>query len=153
MRSPSSALLAWRRQPLSFGKRDDLRGTHCLACAGTGRRTGAPPRLVRRRQHPSLRRYAAVAPLTAGSSPYAATTSDDADIFSVVEMASGELAGEALLVRTLCEYGFRIRGLHRLQVETAEGNAAMARIASRVGFRQEGRLFQPSGSPVGSRTS
>ena len=110
-------------------------------------------------------------PLTAGSSPYAATTSDDADIFSVVELASGELAGEALLwqidmhnrsahvglairpafrgrgfgedtLRTLCEYGFRIRGLHRLQVETAQGNEAMTRIATRVGFRQEGQLSQ-----------
>ena len=110
-------------------------------------------------------------PLAAGSSPYAATTSDDADIFSVVELASGELAGEALLwqidmhnrsahvglairpafrrrgfgedtLRTLCEYGFRIRGLQRLQVETAQGNEAMTRIATRVGFRQEGQLSQ-----------
>jgi len=110
-------------------------------------------------------------PLSAVSSPYTATTTDDADIFSVVELASGQLAGEALLwqidthnrsahaglairpsfrgrgfgedtLRTLCEYAFRIRGLHRLQVETADSNEAMARTAARVGFRQEGRLSQ-----------
>jgi RimJ/RimL family protein N-acetyltransferase len=110
-------------------------------------------------------------PLPVDSSPYRTTTSDDADIFSVVELSSGELAGEALLwqidthnrsshlglairpefrgrgigddtLRTLCEYGFRIRGLHRLQLETAGSNDAMIRAATRVGFRHEGQLAE-----------
>jgi RimJ/RimL family protein N-acetyltransferase len=94
---------------------------------------------------------------------------DGADCFSVVELASGELAGEALLwgidlrnraahvglslrpvfrgrglgtdvVQVLCGYGFTVRGLNRLQVDTLAGNAAMIRAASRAGFTQEVRL-------------
>jgi RimJ/RimL family protein N-acetyltransferase len=85
-----------------------------------------------------------------------------------VELASGELAGEALLwdidlhnrmarvglslrpafrgrglgadvVTALCEYGFAVRGLNRLQVDTLAGNAAMIQAASRAGFVPEGR--------------
>jgi len=44
----------------------------------------------------------------------------------------------ALLVR----YGFRYRGLHRLQLETFADNTAMRRCAERVGFTEEGRLRQ-----------
>jgi RimJ/RimL family protein N-acetyltransferase len=111
-------------------------------------------------------------PIPAGSaaSPYAVREPrDDVAIFSVVHVASGELAGEALLwaidlhnrtahlgvslrpefrgrglgtdvVMALCEYGFAIRGLHRLQVDTLAGNAGMIRAASRAGFVPEGRL-------------
>jgi RimJ/RimL family protein N-acetyltransferase len=111
-------------------------------------------------------------PIPAGSSasPYAISEPrDDLACFSVVELASGELAGEALLwaidlhnrtahlglslrpafrgrglgtdvVLALCEYGFAVRGLHRLQVDTLAGNTAMIRAASRAGFVQEGRL-------------
>ena len=111
-------------------------------------------------------------PIPAGSavSPYAVSEPrDDNSVFSVVELASGELAGEALLwaidlhnrmahlgvslrpafrgrglgadvVAALCEYGFAVRGLHRLQVETLASNAAMIRAASRAGFVHEGRL-------------
>lgn len=75
-----------------------------------------------------------------------------------MELASGELAGEALLwaidlhnrtahlglslrpacrgrglgtdvVVALCEYGFAVRGLHRLQVDTLASNTAMIRAA------------------------
>ncbi|MEU6089833.1 GNAT family protein [Streptomyces sp. NPDC047085] len=79
---------------------------------------------------------------------FAATgPSDEAACFSVVELESQELAGEALLwgidthnrtahigialrpafrgrglsvdvLHTLCEYGFAVRGLQRLQIET-----------------------------------
>ncbi len=85
------------------------------------------------------------------------------------ELAGGELAGAALLwaidlhnrtahlglslrpsfrgrglgtdvVLALCEYGFTVRGLHRLQVETLASNAAMIRGAERAGFTQEGTL-------------
>ena len=95
---------------------------------------------------------------------------DPAD-FSVVELASGELAGAAVLwgvdphnrvahaglslrpsfrgrglgtdtVRLLCRYGFEVRGLHRMQVETLADNAAMIRAATQAGFTREGTLRQ-----------
>jgi len=113
-------------------------------------------------------------PIPAGSpaSPYAVSEPrDDLACFSVVELASGELAGEALLwaidlhnrtshlglslrpafrgrglgtdvVLALCEYGFAVRGLHRLQVDTLASNTAMIRAAARAGFVHEGRLRQ-----------
>jgi len=110
-------------------------------------------------------------PIPPGSgSPYVVTGPDDhAACFSVVELATGELAGEALLwdidlhnrsahigisllpafrgrglgadaVRVLCRYGFAIRGLHRLQAETLADNNAMIQAASRAGFTREGTL-------------
>jgi RimJ/RimL family protein N-acetyltransferase len=110
-------------------------------------------------------------PVPAGpASPYAlGEPSDDAAIFSVVELAGDELAGDALLwgidphnrmahlglglrpafrgrglgtdvVRALCEYGFSVRGLHRLQIETLATNAAMIAAAERGGFTHEGTL-------------
>jgi len=111
-------------------------------------------------------------PIPAGSlaSPYAVSEPrDDLACFSVVELASGELAGEALLwaidlhnrsahlgvslrpafrgrglgadvVAALCEYGFAVRGLHRLQVDTLASNTAMVRAATRAGFVPEGTL-------------
>ena len=91
--------------------------------------------------------------------------------FSVVELESGELAGEAVLwgvdthnrsahlgislrpafrgkglavdvIRALCEYGFAVRGLHRLQLETMADNAPMLATARRAGFTPEGTLRQ-----------
>ncbi|WP_407937865.1 GNAT family N-acetyltransferase [Micromonospora viridifaciens] len=44
------------------------------------------------------------------------------------------------VVRVLCNYGFAVRGLHRLQVETLADNAAMIRAATQAGFAQEGTL-------------
>ena len=103
-------------------------------------------------------------------SPYVVTGPNDrAACFSVVELATGELAGEALLwnidlhnrtahigisllpacrgrglgadtVRVLCRYGFAIRGLNRLQAETLADNNAMIAAASRAGFTLEGTL-------------
>jgi RimJ/RimL family protein N-acetyltransferase len=43
-------------------------------------------------------------------------------------------------VAALCEYGFAVRGLHRLQVDTLASNTAMIRAASRAGFVPEGTL-------------
>ena len=89
--------------------------------------------------------------------------------FSVVELATGDLAGEAILwaidlhnrsahlglsllpafrgkhlgtdvVRVLCHYGFGVRGLHRLQIETLTDNHAMIGAAIRAGFVSEGTL-------------
>ena len=40
------------------------------------------------------------------------------------------------------EYGFAVRGLHRLQAGTLASNTAMIRAAARAGFVHEGRLRQ-----------
>lgn len=113
-------------------------------------------------------------PIPPGSaaSPYAVSgPTDEAACFSVVETATGELAGEALLwgidahnrgahvglallpghrgrglapdvLRVLCHYAFPVLGLRRLQLETLADNAPMLRAAARVGFTVEGRLRQ-----------
>src|SRR6516164_3325042 len=100
-------------------------------------------------------------PAGSGASPYAvAEPHDDVALVSVVELASCELAGEALwwaidlhnrtahlglslrpafrgsglgtdAVLALCEYGFAIRGLPRLPVDTLASNTAMIRAATR----------------------
>lgn len=110
-------------------------------------------------------------PVPPGSgSPYQVTGPDEhAAVFSVVELATGELAGDALLwnidlhnraahigisllpafrgrglgtdiTRVLCHYGFAIRGLHRLQIETLADNEAMIHSAVQAGFTREGTL-------------
>jgi RimJ/RimL family protein N-acetyltransferase len=109
-------------------------------------------------------------PVAPGSadSPYRNTVDPATMIrFSVIELATGELAGEAVmfeidrhnrnahigmalrpacrgrhlgtdLVRVLCRYGFEICGLHRLQVDTLTENDAMIGAATRAGFVAEG---------------
>jgi len=102
--------------------------------------------------------------------PFAVRKSTDGlAVFSVVELASGELAGAAVLtnvdlhnrlghiglalrpglrgrglgtdtVRVLAEYGFSTRGLNRLQIGTLADNHAMIRAAEAAGFTQEGLL-------------
>lgn len=106
----------------------------------------------------------------APGSPFAAGPGDDsAAVFSVVNRADAQLVGEALLfminhhnrsahvglallpdwrgrglavqvLRVLCRYGFAVRGLQRLQLETLADNEPMIRAAARVGFVEEGRL-------------
>jgi RimJ/RimL family protein N-acetyltransferase len=108
-------------------------------------------------------------------SPYAAPEPEeerrgpipDAAEFSIVELASGELAGQVGLwgidehnrmahvgvelrpafrgrglgadaVRVVCRYGFALRGLHRLQLETLFDNHPMIAVAEKVGFTREG---------------
>lgn len=44
------------------------------------------------------------------------------------------------VVAVLCYYGFAVRGLHRLQVETLSDNTAMLRSAEANGFVREGVL-------------
>ncbi|MGW4893781.1 GNAT family N-acetyltransferase [Kitasatospora sp. NPDC004240] len=102
-------------------------------------------------------------------SPYATTDAPDAAFFSVVERATGELAGEALLwgidthnrvghlgialrpafrgrglaretITALCGYGFEVRGLNRLQIETLADNHPMIAAAKATGFTHEGTL-------------
>ncbi|MFF8769379.1 GNAT family N-acetyltransferase [Kitasatospora sp. NPDC015120] len=103
-------------------------------------------------------------------SPFVVGAGDDeAACFSAVNRASGDLAGEALLwgidthqrrahlglalrpgfrgrglsgdiVRLLCHYGFVVRGLHRLQVDTLAGNLPMIKAATGAGFVPEGTL-------------
>jgi RimJ/RimL family protein N-acetyltransferase len=51
--------------------------------------------------------------------------------------------GKGLAIETLallCRYGFEVRGLNRLQLETLTDNQPMIRAALRVGFVEEGRL-------------
>lgn len=109
-------------------------------------------------------------PADAPESPAAgARPSDRSAYFAVDELASDELAGEAMLwsidlhnrsahlgmslrpafhgrglstdvVRVLCRYGFTVRGLQRLQIETLADNAPMLAAAHRVGFSVEGTL-------------
>ncbi|HEX3389686.1 MAG TPA: GNAT family protein [Streptosporangiaceae bacterium] len=110
-------------------------------------------------------------PASAESPFRAAGPRDDSAIFSVVQLATGDLAGQALLwgvdvhnrlahvgislrpafrgcglgadtVRVLCRYGFAILGLQRLQIETLASNAAMIATAARAGFVPEGTLRQ-----------
>ncbi len=113
-------------------------------------------------------------PLPPGSadSPFRITDwRSDPATFSVVELASDELAGDALLwgvdphnrsahlgitlrpsfrgrglgtdvVRVLCRYGFETRGLNRLQVDTLSDNEGMLLAAARAGFTREGQLRQ-----------
>lgn len=90
-------------------------------------------------------------------------------LFSVVELAGDTLVGTAALwgidthnrgahiglgllpaargkgygtdaVAALCHYGFVVRGLHRLQIETLADNTPMLRSAERNGFVREGVL-------------
>lgn len=109
-------------------------------------------------------------PLGVPDSPYAVHEGGSSVAeFSVVEAATGELAGEALLwdidphnrsahaglalrprfrgrglgaetLRLLVDYALRIRGLHRVQVEIVAGNEAMLASARRAGFNQDGVL-------------
>ena len=112
-------------------------------------------------------------PIAPGSadSPYRGDDRDEVVRFSVVELATSELAGEALiwridlhnrsahlglslrpafrgrhlgtdLVRVLVRYGFALRGLHRLQIETLADNHAMIGAALRAGFAREGTIRQ-----------
>ena len=115
------------------------------------------------------RAWRPIAPGSA-ESPFAVSgPADDVARFSVVRLADDELAGSALLwgidlhnrtahlglslrpsfrghglgtdvVRVLCRYGFTVRGLHRLQLETLADNAAMIQAAVRAGFVHEGTL-------------
>lgn len=97
------------------------------------------------------------------------TTDEGVVPFSVVELEGGTLVGTATLwgidnhsrsahiglglrpatrgkgygtdvVAVLCHYGFVIRGLHRLQIETLADNVGMLRAAEHNGFVREGHL-------------
>jgi RimJ/RimL family protein N-acetyltransferase len=111
-------------------------------------------------------------PPGSAASPYAVSDArDDVASFSVVQLADDELVGEASLwdidlhnrtahlgvslrpafrgrglgsevVRLLCHYGFIVRGLHRLQVDTLADNTPMLTAATRAGFVLEGTLRQ-----------
>jgi RimJ/RimL family protein N-acetyltransferase len=124
---------------------------------------------VETRARSDSRPWRPVAPGSADS-PYRGAGGHGEEVkFSVVELATGDLAGEAILwavdlhnrgahiglsllpafrgkhlgtdvVRVLCRYGFAIRGLHRLQIETLADNHAMIRAATRAGFVPEGTL-------------
>jgi RimJ/RimL family protein N-acetyltransferase len=94
-------------------------------------------------------------------------------LFSVVELSTDELAGEAVLwgidtfhrrahigmslrpsfrgrslatdiVNVLCHYGFDVLGLNRIQIDTLADNASMIAAAQRAGFTMEATLKQCS---------
>jgi RimJ/RimL family protein N-acetyltransferase len=109
-------------------------------------------------------------PTAPGHSPYAvAKPRPETAPFTVVDLATDEVAGEASLWRIdlhnrsahlgialsaqhrgrglgreavdlLVRFGFRTLGLHRLQLETLADNAAMIAVAMAAGFRHEGTL-------------
>jgi RimJ/RimL family protein N-acetyltransferase len=104
------------------------------------------------------------------SSPFAVRDAKpEAAIFSAIELDSEELIGATVLwgidmhnriahigialrpafrgrgfgleiIRVLCHYGFVVRGLHRIQIETLADNEGMLRTAARAGFSREGLL-------------
>lgn len=116
------------------------------------------------------RPWAPRAPGSLGSPYAISELSPIAALFSVVSVADSDtLAGEALLwgidthnrsahvgvalvpkcrgrgmgtevLELLCRFAFKIRGLHRLQLETAFDNVAMVRAAEKIGFSREGTL-------------
>lgn len=121
------------------------------------------------RSHADSRPWRPISPGSAASPYTVGEPSDDAACFSVIELGADELAGEALLwgidthhriahlgmslrpawrgralaadvVRLLCYYGFTVRGLHRLQIDTLAGNVPMQRTAQSAGFTLEGTL-------------
>jgi RimJ/RimL family protein N-acetyltransferase len=109
-------------------------------------------------------------PLGSEASPYTVGAgNEDAAVFSVVHRDNDDLVGEALLWRidqhnrsahvgislrpsyrgrglasdvleVLAHYGFQVRGLHRLQVDTLADNTAMIASARRAGYTEEGTL-------------
>jgi RimJ/RimL family protein N-acetyltransferase len=114
-----------------------------------------------------------MAPESAASPFAVAGPAADVAAFSVVDLDSEDLAGEASLwgvdahnrtahvgvamlpafrgrglasdaTRVLCDYAFVTLGLHRLQVETLVDNTPMIRAATTVGFRREGLLRRSS---------
>lgn len=110
-------------------------------------------------------------PVGVEASPFAVRDPSDLTVadFSIVDLASGDLAGAGVLwgidlhsrsahigmtlrpsfrgrslstdvVRTLCHYGFVTRGLNRIALETLTDNTAMCTAATRIGFTHEGTL-------------
>jgi hypothetical protein len=49
------------------------------------------------------------------------------------------------VVRVLCQYGFVVRGPHRLQIETLSDNTAMIASATRSGLSTRARYAVPHG--------
>ncbi|HEY0532575.1 MAG TPA: GNAT family protein [Actinoplanes sp.] len=115
----------------------------------------------------AVRPWWPVSPGRAGEFYAVSDPHEGSAVFSIVTLDDGELAGECGLwgidlhnrsadlglalrpgargsglavdtVLTLCEYGFKIRGLHRIQIETLADNAAMRATAARAGFTEEG---------------
>jgi len=111
-------------------------------------------------------------PITPGAADSPYRKAEDRAVvvrFAVIELATGDLAGEAVMsgidlhnrraeiglvlrpacrgrhlgtdvVRVLCHYGFSVRGLHRIQITTLADNQAMIAAAVRAGFVLEGTM-------------
>jgi RimJ/RimL family protein N-acetyltransferase len=121
------------------------------------------------RMRSDTRPWRPIVPGSAASPFSVADPGADVASFSVIELASDELAGSAAMwgidthnrlahlgiglrpayrgrglgtdvVRVLCHYGFVVLGLQRLQIETLADNAAMIHAATHAGFIREGTL-------------
>jgi RimJ/RimL family protein N-acetyltransferase len=121
------------------------------------------------RMRSDSRPFRPVAPGSAQSPYRTRDDRPDTVSFAAAELATGELVGEAILwgidlhnrhahlgltlrpafrgkgmgtdiVRVLCRYGFAVRGLNRLQVDTLTDNEAMIAAAVRAGFVREATL-------------
>jgi RimJ/RimL family protein N-acetyltransferase len=108
-------------------------------------------------------------PVSIDRSPFQPREDEHADIFTIADSSGDTPLGQAALwgvdshnrlghlgmsllpehrghgyaaevMQLLCGYGFQLRGLHRLQVETLADNAAMIKTAASAGFVQEGLL-------------
>ena len=118
-------------------------------------------------------------PLTPGAADSPYRKAEAAVVrFAVVELATGDLAGEAVMsgidlhnrhaeiglvlrpgsrgrhlgtdvVRVLCHYGFSVRGLHRIQITTLADNHAMIAAAVRSGFVLESTAREVAWLDVG----
>ncbi|WP_328299980.1 GNAT family N-acetyltransferase [Streptomyces sp. NBC_00435] len=118
----------------------------------------------------ALRPWLPITPPGSKDSPFVVDGKEQRNApFSMVELDSGALVGNAVLwgiddhnrsahiglgllpsargrgcgtdaVAVLCHYGFIVRGLQRLQIETLSDNAAMLHAAERNGFVREGVL-------------
>ena len=113
-------------------------------------------------------------PPTAELSPYRVKEGPEhVAVFTIVSLAEDRVVGECVLwsidthnrrahiglallpeqrrrgfgldtVHLLCDYAFRVLGLHRVQIETNATNTAMIATAERAGFAVEGRFRDAS---------
>ncbi|GAA3599507.1 GNAT family protein [Kineosporia mesophila] len=124
------------------------------------------------RSRASGRAWAPIAADNPDDSPFAPLKPDSPHVvFSIIDLATGELAGDVGLwgidlhnrnsqvglvlrpsfrgrglgtdtVRLISHYAFTTRGLHRLAIHTLADNHAMIKTALAAGFTQEGTLRQ-----------
>ncbi|GLY29367.1 GNAT family protein [Kineosporia sp. NBRC 101731] len=117
----------------------------------------------------SGRAWIPISPDNPDDSPFAVKPDAPHAVFSIVDLATGDLAGDVGLwgidlhnrnsqiglvlrptfrgrglgtdtIRLISDYAFTTRGLHRLEIRTLADNRAMIKTALAAGFTQEGTL-------------